>query len=41
MELRQLLLFKEKGESNHSCEKTLGILRNTNNHYIRFVKKLI
>jgi hypothetical protein len=25
MELRQLLLLKEKGESNRSCEKLLSI----------------
>jgi len=41
MKLRQLLLLKEKGESNPSCEKALGIRRNIINHYIRFVKKLI
>ena len=35
MELRQLLLLKEKGESNRSCEKILGIHRNTINHYAR------
>jgi len=35
MELRQLLLLKEKGESNRSCEKILGIHRNTSNHYVR------
>lgn len=35
MELRQLLLLKEKGESNRSCEKLLGIHRNTINHYVR------
>jgi len=31
MELRQLLLLKEKGESNRSCEKLLSIHRNTIN----------
>jgi transposase len=35
MELRQLLLLKEKGESNRFCEKLLGIHRNTINHYVR------
>jgi transposase len=35
MELRQLLLLKQKGESNRSCEKLLGIHRNTINHYVR------
>jgi len=35
MELKQLLLLKEKGESNRSCEKLLGIHRNTINHYVR------
>ena len=28
MELRQLLLLKEKGESNRSCEKLLSVHRN-------------
>ena len=35
MELRQLLLLKQKGESNRCCEKLLGIHRNTINHYVR------
>ena len=38
MELRQLLLLKEKGESNRSCEKILGIHRNTINHYVRLFR---
>lgn len=38
MEIRQLLLLKEKGESNRSCEKFLGIHRNTINHYVRLFK---
>jgi len=38
MELRQLLLLKEKGESNRSCEKLLGIHRNTINHYVRLFR---
>ena len=38
MELRQLLLLKEKGESNRSCEKLLGIHRNTINHYVRMFR---
>ena len=35
MEIRQLLLLKAKGESNRSCEKLLGIHRNTINQYVR------
>jgi len=38
MELRQLLLLKEKGESNRSCEKLLSIHRNTINHYVRMFR---
>ncbi len=38
MELRQLLLLKEKGESNRSCERILGIHRNTINHYVRLFR---
>ena len=38
MEIRQLLLLKEKGESNRSCEKLLGIHRNTINHYVRLFR---
>jgi len=29
MDLRQLLLLKENGESNRSCERFLSIHRNT------------
>ena len=39
MELRQLLLLKEKGESNRSCEKILGIHRNTIYHYVRLLQE--
>ena len=35
MELRQLLLLKQKGESNRCCEKLLGTHRNTINDYVR------
>lgn len=35
MNLRQLILLKSKGESNRSCEKLLGIHRNTINYYVR------
>jgi transposase len=38
MEIRQLLLLKEKDESNRSCEKLLGIHRNTINHYVRLFR---
>lgn len=38
MELRQLLLLKEKGESNRSCERLLSIHRNTINHYVRLFR---
>ncbi len=38
MELRQLLLLKEKGESNRSCERFLSIHRNTINHYVRLFR---
>jgi len=38
MELRQLLLLKDKSESNRSCEKLLNIHRNTINHYVRLFK---
>ncbi len=38
MELKQLLLLKEKGESNRSCEKLLSIHRNTINHYVRMFR---
>jgi len=38
MKLKQLLLLKEKGESNRSCEKILGIHRNTINHYVRLFR---
>ena len=33
MELKQLLLIKEKGESNRSCERIPSIHPNTINHY--------
>jgi len=35
MELRQLLLLIEKGESNRACKRILGTHRNTSNHYVR------
>ncbi len=38
MEIRQLLLLKDKSESNRSCEKLLSIHRNTINHYVRMFK---
>ena len=38
MEIRQLLLLKAKGESNRSCEKLLGIHRNTINQYVRLFR---
>ncbi|PIQ34985.1 MAG: hypothetical protein COW63_02730 [Bacteroidetes bacterium CG18_big_fil_WC_8_21_14_2_50_41_14] len=38
MELKQLLQLKMKGESNRSCEKKMGIHRNTINHYVRLFK---
>lgn len=38
MELKQLLQLKEQGESNRSCEKMLGIHRNTINHYVRLFR---
>jgi len=38
MELKQLLLLKEKGESNRSCERILSIHRNTINHYVRLFR---
>jgi transposase len=38
MELRQLFLLKEKGESNRSCENRLNIHRNTINHYVRLFR---
>ena len=38
MELKQLLLLKEKGESNRSCENLLNIHRNTINHYVRLFR---
>jgi hypothetical protein len=38
LEIRQLLLLIEKGESNRSCEKFLGVHRNNINHYIRLFK---
>jgi transposase len=38
MELKQLLVLKFKGESNRSCEKLLGVHRNTINHYVRMFK---
>lgn len=38
MELKQLLQLKIKGESNRSCEKMMGIHRNTINHYVRLFK---
>jgi len=38
MELKQLLLLKEKGESNRSCARILGIHRNTINHYVRLFR---
>ena len=37
MELKQLLLLKSKGESNRSCERLLGIHRNTINYYVRML----
>lgn len=38
MELRQLILLKQKGESNRSCGRDLGIHRNTINHYVRLFR---
>ena len=38
MELKQLLLLKEKGESNRSCERILGVHRNTINPYVRLFR---
>ncbi len=38
MELKQLLLLKDKGESNRSCERILSIHRNTINHYVRLFR---
>ena len=38
MELKQLLLLKSKGESNRSCERLLGVHRNTINHYVRMFR---
>ena len=38
MKLKQLLLLKEKGESNRSCERILGIHRNTINSYVRLFR---
>lgn len=38
MELKQLLLLKSTGESNRSCERLLGIHRNTINHYVRMFR---
>ncbi len=38
MELRQLILLKQKGESNRSCAQHLGIHRNTINHYVRLFR---
>ena len=38
MELKQLLLLKEQGKSNRSCERILGIHRNTINHYVRIFR---
>jgi len=38
MDLKQLLLLKERGESNRSCERLLGIHRNTINHYVRLFR---
>ncbi|MDD2323801.1 MAG: hypothetical protein PHQ69_09310 [Bacteroidales bacterium] len=38
MNLRQLLLLKQKGESNRSCETYLGIHRNTINYYVRLFR---
>ena len=38
MELKQLLLLKSKGESNRSCERLLGIHRNTINYYVRMFR---
>jgi len=35
MELRQLLLLKQKGESNRSCSRMLNIHRNTINYYVQ------
>jgi len=38
MELRQLLLLKSKKESNRSCERLLGVHRNTINYYVRMFR---
>ncbi|HIP49292.1 MAG TPA: IS21 family transposase [Lutibacter sp.] len=38
MELKQLLLLKSKGESNRSCERLLGIHRNTINPYVQMFR---
>ena len=38
MEIRQLLLLKDRGDSNRSCERLLNIHRNTINHYVRLFK---
>ena len=38
MKLKQLLILKERGESNRSCERILGIHRNTVNHYVRMFR---
>lgn len=38
MELKQLLLLKQQGLSNRSCERLLSIHRNTINEYVRLFK---
>lgn len=38
MNLRQLLLLKERGASNRNCEKNLDLHRNTVNHYVRLFR---
>jgi transposase len=38
MNVRQLLLLKQQGESNRSCERMLQIHRNTINTYVRHFK---
>ena len=38
MEIRPLILLKQKSESNRSCEQHLGSHRNTINHYVRLFR---
>jgi len=38
MKLKQLLLLKERGESNRFCERILGVHRNTINPYVRLFR---